>query len=77
MVISVGVLFGKVGTLTTMSQKVYGEAGAVAEESISSIRTVASFTGETRVITKYDSKVHEAEKFGVSVGLAIARGVGK
>jgi len=75
--LSAATLFGKVGELTTLSQTIYAEAGAVAEESISSIRTVASFNGEQRIVQKYEDKVHGAEKVGISVGVAIGRGVGE
>ncbi|GLE06771.1 hypothetical protein PINS_up016316 [Pythium insidiosum] len=43
------------------SQKMYAEAGAVAEETLGSIRTVASLNGEHRAITKYNAKAAVAE----------------
>jgi len=46
--ISAAFLFSSVGKLTTLGQKLYAEAGSVAEQAISSIRTVAAFTGERR-----------------------------
>lgn len=42
-----GALTGKVmGALTNKEQTAYSEAGAIAEEAISSIRTVVAFGGE-------------------------------
>jgi ABC-type multidrug transport system fused ATPase/permease subunit len=51
--ISAAFLFSSVGKLTTLGQKLYAEAGSVAEQAISSIRTVAAFTGERREADRY------------------------
>ena len=74
--ISMGVLMGNVGKLMSLSQTIYGEAGAVAEESLSSIRSVAAFASEKRFLERYAHHVDESEKVGIQSGLAIARGVG-
>ncbi len=42
-------------TFTNRELKEYGSAGAVAEEVISSIRTVMAFGGEKRESERYDS----------------------
>jgi len=44
----------------------YAEAGSVAEEVFSSIRTVAAFGGEKREVKRYKKKLEEAFKTGVS-----------
>jgi len=51
-----------VGQLTSLGQKLYAEAGAVAEQSISSIRTVAAFTSELQEAARYRAKLMDAEK---------------
>jgi ABC-type multidrug transport system fused ATPase/permease subunit len=50
--VSAAFLFSSVGKLTTLGQKLYAEAGSVAEQAISSIRTVAAFTGEEKEADK-------------------------
>ncbi|EGZ06226.1 multidrug resistance protein ABC superfamily [Phytophthora sojae] len=49
------------------AQKVYVEAGSVAEETLGSIRIVASLNGEHRAIAKFESKVFEAEKENITL----------
>lgn len=52
--IIVGGIFGKImGNMTSEEQTAYAEAGAVAEEAFSSIRTVAAFGGEEDTIKKF------------------------
>ncbi|OQR88646.1 ATP-binding Cassette (ABC) Superfamily, partial [Achlya hypogyna] len=46
---------------TQRSQEVYAAAGAVAEETIGAMRTVASLNGEPRAIEKYSDNVAKAE----------------
>ncbi|KAG6615798.1 Multidrug resistance protein ABC Superfamily [Phytophthora cinnamomi] len=49
------------------AQKVYTEAGSVAEETLGSIRTVASLNGEHKAISKFEKKVFEAEKENIAL----------
>ncbi|EEQ99373.1 multidrug resistance protein, putative, partial [Perkinsus marinus ATCC 50983] len=56
-------------TLASKGQNEYAEAGAVAEEVLSSIKTVASFGGEQRSIDRYNAKVQKALKSGVKVSV--------
>ncbi|KAG7392512.1 ABC transporter B member 10 [Phytophthora pseudosyringae] len=46
----------------THAQQVYAEAGAVAEETLGSIRTVISLTAEKRALVKYNKHTAEVEK---------------
>lgn len=59
------------------AQKLYAEAGAVAEETLSSIRTVSSLNAERRAIAKYNERTVEVEKGNIkqSWTFSIARGV--
>ncbi|KAG8183769.1 hypothetical protein JTE90_002406 [Oedothorax gibbosus] len=50
----------------------YGTAGAVAEEVLSSIRTVVSFGGEKKEIQRYDNCLVPARKKGIKRGLMTA-----
>ena len=48
-----GALSGKLmASLTSKEQTAYAEAGAIAEQSISSIRTVVAFGGENEELNK-------------------------
>ncbi|TMW62307.1 hypothetical protein Poli38472_009800 [Pythium oligandrum] len=46
---------------TAFSQQKYAEAGAIAEETLRSMRTVAAFTGESQAVAKYLAKAKGAE----------------
>ncbi|TMW55304.1 hypothetical protein Poli38472_013195 [Pythium oligandrum] len=49
------------------AQKVYAEAGAVAEETLGQIRTVASLNAERRALVKYNEKTLVAEKENIQL----------
>ncbi|POM64117.1 Multidrug resistance protein ABC Superfamily [Phytophthora palmivora] len=49
------------------AQKIYAEAGSVAEETLGSIRTVASLNGEKKAIAKFHDKVFLAEKENIAM----------
>lgn len=59
-----------VTSLAGRMQAAYNKAGAVAEESISSVRTVYSFVGETKVVSSYSNSLDETVKLGIKQGLA-------
>ncbi|KAG6608770.1 Multidrug resistance protein ABC Superfamily [Phytophthora cinnamomi] len=50
-----------------LSQKMYAEAGAVAEETLGSIRTVASLNGEKRAIDKYNERAVLVETGNIAI----------
>ena len=54
--------------LTTNELKSYAKAGAIAEEVISSIRTVFAFNGAQKEHKRYDSKLDDARIFGIKKG---------
>lgn len=49
-------------TMTTKEQDAYAEAGAVAEEVLTNIRTVHAFNGQDSEIKRYDEKILHARK---------------
>lgn len=57
-------------------QSAYAKAANVVEQTIGSIRTVASFTGEKRAIAVYSKFLVDAYKSGVHEGLAAGLGLG-
>ncbi|TMW55364.1 hypothetical protein Poli38472_013255 [Pythium oligandrum] len=61
MALSLGYLLSLMRTGAERAQKLYAEAGAVAEETLGSIRTVASLNSEQRAMNKYNAKATDAE----------------
>ncbi|KAB2625074.1 ABC transporter B family member 11-like [Pyrus ussuriensis x Pyrus communis] len=62
--------------LVTRGQAAYSVAATVVEQTISSIRTVASFSGEKQAIDNYNSSLTEAYNSSVQEGLASGFGFG-
>ncbi|XP_010234151.2 ABC transporter B family member 11 isoform X1 [Brachypodium distachyon] len=62
--------------LSNRSQMAYAEAGKVVEQTIGSIRTVVSFTGERRAIDKYKEFLKISYRSAVHQGVAVGLGVG-
>ncbi|RLN54633.1 hypothetical protein BBJ29_009576, partial [Phytophthora kernoviae] len=67
MTVSLGWLIKTLRIKSDWAQKVYAEAGSVAEETLGSIRTVASLNGEQKAITKFEDKVYAAEKENIAL----------
>ncbi|KAF7146264.1 hypothetical protein RHSIM_Rhsim04G0106300 [Rhododendron simsii] len=57
-------------------QNAYAKAAIVVEQTIGSIRTVASFTGEKQAVIKYNKSLVDAYKSGIHEGLASGLGFG-
>ncbi|XP_068092080.1 ATP-binding cassette sub-family B member 5-like isoform X3 [Hyperolius riggenbachi] len=52
-------------SLTSKELSAYAKAGAVAEEVLSSIRTVVAFSGQEKEIKRYTENLVEAKEFGI------------
>ena len=63
LILSVGICARAVSIFSAKEQLLYGKAGAIAEEVLSSIRTVIAFGGEEREIERYSSKLVLARRF--------------
>uniref|UniRef100_A0A8C8RR84 ATP-binding cassette sub-family B member 5 n=1 Tax=Pelusios castaneus TaxID=367368 RepID=A0A8C8RR84_9SAUR len=57
-------------TLTSKELTAYAKAGAVAEEVLSSVRTVVAFGGQEKEINRYTSKLGEAKNLGIKKAIA-------
>uniref|UniRef100_A0A8C6JET0 Bile salt export pump n=1 Tax=Melopsittacus undulatus TaxID=13146 RepID=A0A8C6JET0_MELUD len=71
-IIAVSPLLGvgaAVAKLTGRELKAYAKAGAVADEVLSSIRTVAAFGGEKREVERYDKNLVFAQHWGIRKGI--------
>ncbi|XP_039649298.1 bile salt export pump [Perca fluviatilis] len=60
-----------VAKLTGMELQAYAKAGAVADEVLTSIRTVAAFGGEKKEVLRYDRNLISAQRWGIRKGLII------
>uniref|UniRef100_A0A8C7K2S8 ATP-binding cassette, sub-family B (MDR/TAP), member 11a n=1 Tax=Oncorhynchus kisutch TaxID=8019 RepID=A0A8C7K2S8_ONCKI len=60
-----------VARLTGRELQAYAKAGSVADEVLSSIRTVAAFGGEDKEVERYDKNLIEAQNWGVKKGTII------
>uniref|UniRef100_A0A8B9VVH4 Bile salt export pump n=1 Tax=Anas zonorhyncha TaxID=75864 RepID=A0A8B9VVH4_9AVES len=71
-IIAVSPLIGvgaAVAKLTGRELKAYAKAGAVADEVLSSIRTVAAFGGEKKEVERYDKNLVFAQHWGIRKGV--------
>uniref|UniRef100_A0A8B9D0F1 Bile salt export pump n=1 Tax=Anser brachyrhynchus TaxID=132585 RepID=A0A8B9D0F1_9AVES len=71
-IIAVSPLIGvgaAVAKLTGRELKAYAKAGAVADEVLSSIRTVAAFGGEKKEVERYDKNLVFAQHWGIRKGI--------
>ncbi|XP_074268046.1 ABC transporter B family member 21-like [Silene latifolia] len=72
-----GALMGMMlSKIATQGQAAYAKAAVIVEQSIGSIRTVASFTGEKQAITQFNKSIVDAYRSGVKEGLAAGTGLG-
>ncbi|XP_070567625.1 ATP-dependent translocase ABCB1-like isoform X2 [Ptychodera flava] len=65
-----------VTSMTSTELDSYAKAGAVAEEVLSAIRTVAAFGGEKKESDRYLVNLESAKKVGVKKGLVQGSGMG-
>ncbi|XVF80461.1 hypothetical protein PTKIN_Ptkin15bG0075600 [Pterospermum kingtungense] len=75
-VISVAIMAIIISKMATRGQNAYAKAATVVEETIGSIRTVASFTGEKQAISNYNKFLVTAYRSGVIEGTAAGVGIG-
>ncbi|KGN52419.1 ABC transporter B family member 15 [Cucumis sativus] len=72
-----GLLYGKtLMGLARKSMEGYQKAGTVAEQAISSIRTVYAFAGEDKTISEYSSALERSVKFGIKQGFSKGLAIG-
>ncbi|KAM3861971.1 bile salt export pump [Diretmus argenteus] len=69
--LAAGLMAMAVGRLTGQELKAYAKAGAVADEVLSSIRTVAAFGGEEKEAERYDRNLVEAQNWGIKKGAIV------
>ncbi|KAH0433565.1 hypothetical protein IEQ34_026995 [Dendrobium chrysotoxum] len=74
--VAVAIVFVIVSKMASKGQTAYAEAAVVVEQTIGSIRTVASFTGEDLSVDKYCKAVRKAYISSVHNGLATGLGLG-
>ncbi|XP_037706014.1 bile salt export pump isoform X2 [Choloepus didactylus] len=60
-----------VSKFTDYELKAYAKAGSVADEVISSMRTVAAFGGEKREVKRYEKNLVFAQRWGIRKGIVM------
>ncbi|KAJ1101110.1 hypothetical protein NDU88_006183 [Pleurodeles waltl] len=58
------------GSLTAKEISAYSEAGAIAEEILSAIRTVVAFNGQKKALSRYEVKLWDARDAGMKKSFA-------
>ncbi|KAK4488639.1 hypothetical protein RD792_004408 [Penstemon davidsonii] len=76
LVMSGGTMYFMRSKLALRAQGAYGNAANVVQQTIGSIRTVASFTQEKRVVAKYKNLLAKSYKSGINDGMYAGLGVG-
>ncbi|KAH6787539.1 P-glycoprotein 11 [Perilla frutescens var. hirtella] len=76
LVISGGVMSAVLSKMASRAQNAYAKAATVVEQTIGSIKTVASFTGEKRAVAAYQRSLVKAYQSGVQEGWATGLGFG-
>ena len=61
---------------TKIELDAYAKAGDIAEEVLSSIRTVAAFGGQPEEVERYSSNLEKAKKVGIQKQTAVGFSVG-
>ncbi|KAL5705493.1 ABC-type xenobiotic transporter [Ranunculus cassubicifolius] len=74
--ISGALMTNAISKMAARGQAAYSQAGVVVEQTISSIKTVASFTREKHAVTEYEKSLNKAYKSSVQEGLASGIGQG-
>ncbi|CAL9087949.1 unnamed protein product [Musa textilis] len=72
-----GLMYGRI--LMGLARKIaeeYNKAGTIVEQSVSSIRTVYSFTAEASTMAKFSAALEHSVKLGLKQGLAKGLAVG-
>ncbi|KAK3543254.1 hypothetical protein QTP70_014083 [Hemibagrus guttatus] len=69
--LAAGLMAMAVSRLTGHELQAYAKAGAIADEVLSAIRTVAAFGGEDKETERYDKNLEEAQTWGVKKGTII------
>ena len=69
MIGSLIVMIGIIKKYTILEFKSYGSAGSVAQEFLSSVRTVISFGIQNKGIASYEKNLKGAESTGIKKGL--------
>ncbi|KAM6202323.1 ATP-binding cassette sub-family B member 5 [Rhynchocyon petersi] len=73
---SAAVCYRMVISLTSKELSAYSKAGAVAEEVLSSIRTVIAFGGQEKEIQRYTQNLKDAKDVGIKKAVALKLSLG-
>ncbi|XP_044258218.1 ATP-dependent translocase ABCB1 [Tribolium madens] len=74
--LAIGIIAVLTSKLAKKEQDAYGSAGSIAEEVLTSIRTVIAFGGQHKEITRYDEELEFAKKNNIKRQSMTATGFG-
>ncbi|NXM26526.1 MDR1 protein, partial [Oxyruncus cristatus] len=73
---SAGVWSTLLASLTAKELSAYAEAGAVAEEILTAVRTVVAFNGQQKALAKYNANLETAKRVGVKKSITTNTSLG-
>ncbi|KAK1398690.1 Multidrug resistant ABC transporter family protein [Heracleum sosnowskyi] len=76
LILSAGIMTLFISKIAVREQTAYGKAATIVEQTIGSIRTVASFTGERRALASFRNSLASVYKLRVKEGLITGIGFG-
>ncbi|XP_063965443.1 ATP-dependent translocase ABCB1-like [Lytechinus pictus] len=76
LVISSGFMAHVISVMTKQEMKAYSQAGGVAEEVLSCIRTVTAFGGQKKELERYEKELLTAKAAGIKKGITSGLGIG-
>lgn len=76
LIVASGFLAKVVSSMTDRELDAYAKAGSVAEEVLSSIRTVVAFSGENKEYERYSKNLSDAKKTGIQKSWGIGAAMG-
>ncbi|XP_030843068.1 ATP-dependent translocase ABCB1 isoform X1 [Strongylocentrotus purpuratus] len=76
LVLSSGFMAHVISVMTTQEMQAYSQAGGVAEEVLSCIRTVMAFGGQKKELERYEKELLTAKAAGIKKGITSGLGIG-
>lgn len=76
MILSAVIMGYFVTRYTEQSQDAYAQAGSVAEQALSGLRTVYAFSMQLHFVERYNKELHNAQRLGYKRGIALGIGSG-
>ncbi|CAK9179148.1 unnamed protein product [Ilex paraguariensis] len=69
-------MFMRLMSIASKMRDEYGKAGTIAEQALSSVRTVYSFVGEDKTVAEYSDSLQGTVNLGLKQGLTKGLAIG-